>query len=130
VILVIFCQIGFVSYVGNREQAFQADGIEGAVRISSVWKKRWKRENHRAASFRGEPPTYKDFVRIDGQFSTVCIASSTSADGIDDLGQLDGQAKNDVLYAGSGAGVGRIRLRDGYLFFRRGVEVFAGVEAE
>jgi hypothetical protein len=54
VILVMPLKVCFDPRGGNREQAFQADGVEGTVSISSVWKKRRKRENHRVASFRGE----------------------------------------------------------------------------
>ena len=45
-------KVCFDPRAGDRDQAFQANGIEGTISISSVWKKRWKRENHRAASFR------------------------------------------------------------------------------
>ena len=38
VILFVLCQIGFVSRVSNREQAFQANGVEGTIGVSSVWK--------------------------------------------------------------------------------------------
>ena len=50
VILVVLCQIGFDSFVCNCEQAFQTDGIEGTISISSVWKKGGKGEDHVAAS--------------------------------------------------------------------------------
>ena len=38
VILFVTCQIGFVSRVSDREQAFQANGVEGTICVSSVWK--------------------------------------------------------------------------------------------
>jgi len=50
VILVVPCQIGFDSFVCNCEQAFQTDGVEGPVSISSVRKKGGKGEDHVAAS--------------------------------------------------------------------------------
>jgi hypothetical protein len=71
VTLFVLCQIGFVSRVSNREQAFQANRVERTISIPSVWEKRWKRESHRAASFRGEFPTYKSFVEKDVQLSTL-----------------------------------------------------------
>ena len=70
-ILFVLCQIGFVSRASNREQTFQTDRIEGTISIPSVWEKRWKRESHRAASFRGEILTYKNFVQKDVQLSTL-----------------------------------------------------------
>jgi hypothetical protein len=54
VILFVLCKIGFVSRVSNREQAFKADAVKGTISVSSVREKRRKREDHRAASFRGE----------------------------------------------------------------------------
>jgi hypothetical protein len=39
VILVMTLKVRFDPRGGNREQAFQADGVEGTVSISSVWKK-------------------------------------------------------------------------------------------
>jgi hypothetical protein len=54
VILFVLRQIGFASRVSNREQAFQANRVERTIFVSSVWEKRWKRENHRAASFQGD----------------------------------------------------------------------------
>jgi hypothetical protein len=56
---------------GNCEQAFQADGIERTISISSMREKSWKRENHRAGLFPGRTPRYKVCVRIDDQLSTV-----------------------------------------------------------
>jgi hypothetical protein len=38
VILFVLCQIGFVPCISNREQAFQANGVEGTICVSSVWK--------------------------------------------------------------------------------------------
>jgi hypothetical protein len=70
VILFVPCQIGFVSCIGNREQASPANGIERTIPILPVRKNNWKCENHRAASFRGESPTYKRFVQKDVQLST------------------------------------------------------------
>jgi hypothetical protein len=71
VILFVPCQIGFVSCIGNREQASPANGIERTISILSVRKNNWKCENHRTASFRGESPTYKSFVQKDVQLSTL-----------------------------------------------------------
>jgi hypothetical protein len=71
VILFVLFQISFVSCVRNREQTFQTNRIERTISIPSVWEKRWKRESHRAASFRGESPAYKSFVQKDVQLSTL-----------------------------------------------------------
>jgi hypothetical protein len=71
VILFVPCQIGFVSCIGNREQASPPNGIERTISILSVRKNNWKCENHRTASFRGESPTYKSFVQKDVQLSTL-----------------------------------------------------------
>jgi hypothetical protein len=71
VILFVLCQIGFVSRVSNREQAFKADGVKGTIWVSSVREKRRNRESHRAASFRGEFQRYGSFVQKDVQLSTV-----------------------------------------------------------
>src|SRR3984893_8212178 len=35
----MLCKHGLGSCVGNRQKTFQANGIEGAISISSVWKK-------------------------------------------------------------------------------------------
>jgi hypothetical protein len=64
------CQIGFVYRCSDRDQAFQADGIERTISISPVRKNSWEYEKHRAASFPGRISTYKRFGQIDGQFST------------------------------------------------------------
>jgi hypothetical protein len=71
VIPVVLLKIRFDFCIGNRDQASQANGIERTISISSVWKKWWKRENHRAASFLGEVQPYKGCAGIDGQFRTV-----------------------------------------------------------
>ena len=47
---VVLCQIGFISCVGNCEQALQANGVERTVSISSMREEGRKRENHLAAS--------------------------------------------------------------------------------
>jgi hypothetical protein len=60
VVLFVLFQIGFVSRVSNREQTFQANRVERTISIPSVWEKRWKCENHRAASFRGESPNVQE----------------------------------------------------------------------
>jgi hypothetical protein len=50
VIPVVLCQISFDSFVCNCEHAFQTDGGEGTVFISSVRKKRGEGEDHVVAS--------------------------------------------------------------------------------
>ena len=52
-ILVVLLKLGFGPCVSNRDQAFQANGIEGTISISSVGKKRGKREDHRICLFLG-----------------------------------------------------------------------------
>jgi len=47
-------KVCFDPRAGNCEQAFQADGIERTVSISSMREKWWERENHRAGLFLGE----------------------------------------------------------------------------
>jgi len=47
-------KICFDPRAGNCEQAFQADGIERTISISSMREKWWERENHRAGLFLGE----------------------------------------------------------------------------
>jgi hypothetical protein len=50
ILVVLLLEIGFCSCVSSCELAFQANGVERTVSISSVREEGWKRENHLAAS--------------------------------------------------------------------------------
>ena len=52
-ILVVLLKFDFGSCIRNREQAFQANGVEGTISISSVRKKRRKSKDHRICLFLG-----------------------------------------------------------------------------
>jgi hypothetical protein len=62
VIRVVLLKFDFGSCIRNREQAFQANGVEGTVSNSSVRKKGGRVEIVASVSlFWGEPPTQSPF---------------------------------------------------------------------
>jgi hypothetical protein len=82
VIPVVLLKFYFGSCISNREQAFQANGVEGTISISSMREKRRKNEDHHIClSFWGEPPTYSSCTQKDVQFSSrqLCLLRQPSS---------------------------------------------------